>query len=149
MRLLLSVLTVIILFTCLSCKKSSDENSFKYDFTTKLSRWGVNPPENTICCYRDTIIYYAGNVTYKSENVVKIEYCPTLPERFPYNFTAEGIIYPIIDSIGNLTYPDYGSTWGYYFTGGSIKENGDIQIEMGANLYNRGYHQSISGHKSN
>jgi len=37
----------------------------------------------------------------------------------------------------------------YCFTDGSIKENGDIQIEMGANLYDRGYHQSISGYKIN
>jgi len=139
----------IILFIILSCKKNVNENSSKYYFNTKLSHWAIFPPMNTTCCQHDTIIYYTGTVTYKSGNVVKIEYCPTLPERFPYNFTAEGIIYPIIDSIGNLTYPDYGSTWGYYFTGGSIKENGDIQIEMGANLYNRGYHQSISGHKSN
>jgi hypothetical protein len=149
MRLLLSVLTVIILFTYLSCKKSSNENSIKCDFTTKLSRWGVNPPENTICCYRDTIIYYKGNLTYKSGNVVKIDYCPVLDSYPPYGFIAEGIIYPIIDSIGNLTFPDYLSTWGYYFTGGSIKENGDIQIEMGANLWDRGFHESISGHKSN
>ncbi len=131
----------------MSCKKSTEEHRFKYDFTTTLSRWGVNPPENTICCYRDTIIYYAGAVTYESGNVVKIEYCITLPERFPFGFTSEGIIYPIIDSIGNLTNPNYGLTPGYYFTGGSIKVNGDIQIEMGANLYDRGYHESISGYR--
>ena len=135
-----------ILFTLFSCKKSANENSSKYYFTTKLSHWGVNPPENTVCCRRDTIIYYAGTVTYNSGNVVKIEYCPTLSERYPYNFTADGIVYPIIDSIGNLTYPGYWSTPGYYFTGGSIKDNGDIQMEMGANLYNRGYHQSIAGY---
>ena len=147
MRLSLSILTILIFSTCLSCKKSSNEISYKYDFITKVDFWGVNPPENTICCHHDTIIYYSGTVTYKSENVVKIEYCPTIPASNNYEFPTEGIIYPIIDSIGNLTYPDYLATWGYYFTGGSIKENGDIQIEMGANLWDRMYHQSITGHK--
>ena len=140
----------IILFTILSCKKNVNENSLKYYFTTKLAYWTVFPPMNTTCCKHDTIIYYTGTVTYKSGNVVKIEYCPALPEHnYPYGFTAEGVIYPIIDSVGSLTYPDYSSTWGYYFSGGSIKKNGDIQIEMGANLYNRGYHQSITGYKIN
>ena len=88
-------------------------------------------------------------MTYQSGNIVKIECCPTLSPNPPYDFSAEGIIYPSIDSSRNLTYPDYWATSGYYFTGGHIKENGDVQFEMGANLYDRGYHQSISGYKIN
>ena len=56
----------IILFTILSCKKSVNENSSKYYFTTKLAHWAIFPPMNTTCCQRDTIIYYTGTVTYKS-----------------------------------------------------------------------------------
>lgn len=149
MRFSSCLFLAIIPFTILSCKKDVDENSHKYYFTTKLMYYVRQLPEGTVLRQYDSTIYYTGNLTYQSGNIVKIEYCPTLTSNPPYDFSAEGIIYPIVDSSGNLTYPDYWATYGYYFTGGKIEESGDVQIEMGANLYDRGYHQSIAGYKIN
>ncbi|MFZ4564313.1 MAG: hypothetical protein ACOYNU_13120 [Bacteroidales bacterium] len=149
MRLAFSLFIAMILFSSISCKKSENENGDTYYFTTKLTWYVKQLPEGTVSHQYDSTIYYTGMLKYETDNKVKIEYCQNLAPNPPYGYSAEGVIYPTVDSAGNLTYPEYWSTWGYYFTGGSIKENGDIQIEMGANLYDRGYHQSISGYKIN
>jgi hypothetical protein len=44
---------------------------------------------------------------------------------------------------------DEENSYKYYFTEGRLEKNGDIKIEIGANLYDRGYHESISGYKIN
>jgi hypothetical protein len=149
MRFFSCLFISIILFTILSCKKSVTDNNFKYYFTTKLTWYVKDLPKGTVLRQYDSTIYYTGTLKYESKNKMKIEYCPKLSPNQPYGYSAEGVIYPTVDSTGNLTYPEYGNTWGYYFTGGKIEKDGDIQFEMGANLYDRGYHQSVSGYKIN
>jgi hypothetical protein len=149
MRFAYSLFIAIILFSSVSCKKSENENSYKYYFTTKLTWYLKKLPEGTVLHQYDSTIYYTGSLKYETNNKVKIEYCPKLSPNPPYGYSAEGVIYLTVDSTGNLTYPEYWSTWGYYFTGGKIEKDGGVQFEMGANLYDRGYHQRISGYKIN
>lgn len=131
----------------ISCHKAENDIGDKYYFTTKLSWYIKQLPEGTVLKKYDSTIYYNGLLKYETAGKVKIVYCPKISVNTPYGFSAEGTIYPSVDSIGNMTYPEYWSTYGYYFTGGKIENNGDVHFEMGANLYDRGYHQTISGTK--
>jgi hypothetical protein len=145
MRFTLCLVIFIILFTTLSCKKNANENRPNYYFTVKLTSYSTNPPEDTLISQYDSTIYYIGTLTHESDNTIKIDFSPVIIPQPPHYFMSEGIIYPVIDSSGDLTYPSYTSTYGYFFSG-KLKENGDILFEMGANLYGGGFHDSISGH---
>jgi len=138
----------ILLFPFYSCKKSVNENSSRCYFTTKLTSYFTNPPEGTVISQYDSTIFYSGTLTHESDNKIKLDFCPVISPRAPHYFKADGIIYPILGSSGVLTYPDYISTYGYYFSG-KIKVNGDVLIEMGANLYGGSFHDSITGHQIN
>ena len=142
-----SIVLLLFILLLISCRKTENDAGDKYYFTTKLSWYVKQLPEGTILRQYDSTVYYYGLIKYESSNKVKIVYSPKISVNAPYGYSAEGSIYPTIDTIGNLTYPDYWSTYGYYFTGGKIEKNGYIHFEMGANLYDRGYHQSITGTK--
>jgi hypothetical protein len=137
----------IFILLLISCHKTENDTGDKYYFTTKLSWYVKQLPEGTVLKQCDSTIYFNGLLKYETGGKVKIVYCPKISVNAPYGFSSEGTIYPSVDSIGNMTYPEYWSTYGYYFTGGKIENNGEVHFEMGANLYDRGYHQLISGTK--
>jgi len=70
---------------------------------------------------RDTI-HYVGRIEIHGADRLKIMFKPNATEPFPIN----GLIYPVVDNLGALSYPEYLPSLYFYLYGelnGSISEN--------------------------
>jgi len=140
---------IVVLF--MGCERENKDYRSKWvghwDFTTieHEELWtGHENDSGQIFITKIDTIRYIGTIETHETNRLKIVFKPDAKEPEPQH-RPHGLIYPIVDEVGNLTYPEL-EEW---YTGHCFLSNDSIVIRYGMAAHAGSYSHRIQGIKIN
>ena len=151
-----------LLSTIGCCRKGEceeDENDYRdkyvgpYNFTTHdFVEGGIYPNPWTVCL--DTTIYFTGTIEKYGKDRLKITFKPDAkePDWDPNGYISfpipiDGLIYPVVDDEGILSYPEYRCDKGKFE---GFFSNNEVSIKYGQYAGHGGHEEhTIQGIKTN